>query len=147
MCLCVCVCLRERERVYAYFSECVCKGREWMSEALCGCVYECVRVVVKCIHLSIYSCIHSFIILIIYFIYFVYICPFLNAYLYFINFYVLSFSILSFILGKTLAFGLPVLDFLLRNWKEYSNRVSPVALIIAPTRELAMQISTGTYVH
>ena len=45
-------------------------------------------------------------------------------------------------LGKTLAFGLPVLDFLLRNWSEYSNRLSPVALIIAPTRELALQIST-----
>ena len=55
------------------------------------------------------------------------------------------FQFSSLLLGKTLAFGLPVLDFLLRNWKEYSNRVSPVALIIAPTRELAMQISTGTY--
>ena len=35
-----------------------------------------------------------------------------------------------------------MLDFLLRNWSEYSNRLSPVALIIAPTRELALQIST-----
>ena len=57
------------------------------------------------------------------------------------------FEFLSYILGKTLAFGLPVLDFILRNWREYSNRVSPVALIIAPTRELAMQISTGAYVR
>jgi ATP-dependent RNA helicase DDX24/MAK5 len=44
--------------------------------------------------------------------------------------------------GKTLAFGLPVIDFLLKNWAEYSNRLSPVALIIAPTRELALQITT-----
>ena len=44
--------------------------------------------------------------------------------------------------GKTLAFALPVVDFLLRNWDAYSCRISPVALIIAPTRELAMQIST-----
>jgi hypothetical protein len=47
--------------------------------------------------------------------------------------------------GKTLAFGLPVIDFLLRNWTEYSNRLSPVALIIAPTRELALQITTGEH--
>ena len=44
--------------------------------------------------------------------------------------------------GKTLAFALPVVDFLLRNWDAYSCRISPVALIIAPTRELAMQISS-----
>ena len=44
--------------------------------------------------------------------------------------------------GKTLAFALPVVDFLLRNWDNYACRISPVALIIAPTRELAMQISS-----
>lgn len=44
--------------------------------------------------------------------------------------------------GKTLAFALPVVDFLLRNWEAYANRLSPVAMIIAPTRELAMQITS-----
>lgn len=51
--------------------------------------------------------------------------------------------------GKTLAFGLPIIDYLLKNWDDwtsYSSRnsvsVCPCALILAPTRELAMQITS-----
>ena len=44
--------------------------------------------------------------------------------------------------GKTLAFCLPVLDSLLRDWAHCSSLQSPYALIISPTRELTMQIST-----
>jgi hypothetical protein len=46
--------------------------------------------------------------------------------------------------GKTLAFGLPVLHSLLNDWEMLSQRKrhSPYALILAPTRELAVQIST-----
>jgi ATP-dependent RNA helicase DDX24/MAK5 len=44
--------------------------------------------------------------------------------------------------GKTLAFGLPVLDGLLRNWDQYAMPNCPYAFIIAPTRELAMQITS-----
>lgn len=43
--------------------------------------------------------------------------------------------------GKTLAFALPVIDSLLRNWESTRNQTCPYALIIAPTRELAMQIT------
>jgi ATP-dependent RNA helicase DDX24/MAK5 len=43
--------------------------------------------------------------------------------------------------GKTLAFALPVIDSLLRNWEITRNQTCPYALIIAPTRELALQIS------
>ena len=44
--------------------------------------------------------------------------------------------------GKTLAFCLPVLHVLLHNWAEYGNSHCPFAVMIAPTRELAMQITT-----
>lgn len=44
--------------------------------------------------------------------------------------------------GKTLAFCLPVLDSLLRDWAHCASLQSPYALIISPTRELTMQIST-----
>jgi len=44
--------------------------------------------------------------------------------------------------GKTLAFGLPILHTLLHEWDVYGNTHSPFALILAPTRELAMQITT-----
>jgi hypothetical protein len=46
--------------------------------------------------------------------------------------------------GKTLAFGLPVLHSLLNDWELLAQRSrhSPYALILAPTRELAVQIST-----
>lgn len=46
--------------------------------------------------------------------------------------------------GKTLAFGLPILHSLLNDWDSIENRQrhSPYALILAPTRELAVQIST-----
>eukprot|EP01038_Epipyxis_sp_PR26KG_P014502 gene14502-19469_t len=44
--------------------------------------------------------------------------------------------------GKTLAFVLPILNSILINWSICCNLHSPYALIIAPTRELAMQIST-----
>jgi hypothetical protein len=46
--------------------------------------------------------------------------------------------------GKTLAFGLPILHSLLKDWEtlEQKERHSPYALILAPTRELAVQIST-----
>jgi ATP-dependent RNA helicase DDX24/MAK5 len=46
--------------------------------------------------------------------------------------------------GKTLAFGLPILSRLLDSYlaKDQSllNRIGPVALILTPTRELAIQI-------
>jgi hypothetical protein len=46
--------------------------------------------------------------------------------------------------GKTLAFGLPILHSLLKDWETLgqNERHSPYALILAPTRELAVQIST-----
>lgn len=46
--------------------------------------------------------------------------------------------------GKTLAFGLPILHSLLNNWDslDKQERHSPYALILAPTRELAVQISS-----
>lgn len=40
------------------------------------------------------------------------------------------------------AFGLPIIHSLLMNWEQYENVHTPYALIIAPTRELAMQITT-----
>ncbi|MEK9721957.1 MAG: DEAD/DEAH box helicase, partial [Rhodospirillaceae bacterium] len=42
--------------------------------------------------------------------------------------------------GKTAAFALPILDFLIRNPPEKSEKRMPWALILAPTRELAIQI-------
>lgn len=44
--------------------------------------------------------------------------------------------------GKTLAFGLPIIHALLHEWEEYGKARCPFALILAPTRELAMQISS-----
>ena len=44
--------------------------------------------------------------------------------------------------GKTLAFGLPVLHTLMHNWATCGNTHRPYALILAPTRELAMQITS-----
>jgi ATP-dependent RNA helicase DDX24/MAK5 len=44
--------------------------------------------------------------------------------------------------GKMLAFGLPVLHALLHSWEQRGNLHSPFALILAPTRELAMQITS-----
>lgn len=50
--------------------------------------------------------------------------------------------------GKTLAFCLPILNNLLQNWDVYHDEVfnkdkkCPFALIIVPTRELAMQMAT-----
>lgn len=51
--------------------------------------------------------------------------------------------------GKTLAFGLPILHSLLNDWenlkiqsKNHHNQQYPYSLILAPTRELAVQIST-----
>jgi hypothetical protein len=44
--------------------------------------------------------------------------------------------------GKTLAFGLPIVHSLLHEWEAYGNSKCPFALILAPTRELAMQISS-----
>lgn len=44
--------------------------------------------------------------------------------------------------GKTLAFGLPIIHTLLHEWEEYGSYKCPFALILAPTRELAMQISS-----
>ena len=43
--------------------------------------------------------------------------------------------------GKTLAFGLPILHSLLHKWESYRQDKSPHSLIIAPTRELALQIT------
>lgn len=40
------------------------------------------------------------------------------------------------------AFGIPILNFLLENWELYRQSFSPAALIISPTRELAMQTTT-----
>jgi hypothetical protein len=52
--------------------------------------------------------------------------------------------------GKTLAFGLPILQYILNNWDECENPEGPVALILEPTRELAMQVrhfSSDTAYH
>ena len=43
--------------------------------------------------------------------------------------------------GKTLAYILPILQSLLLSYNEYSNIHTPYALILSPTRELALQIS------
>ena len=44
--------------------------------------------------------------------------------------------------GKTLAFGLPILHSLMHCWNARGNLHKPFALILAPTRELAMQITS-----
>lgn len=44
--------------------------------------------------------------------------------------------------GKTLAFCLPILHSLLHNWRETRNLHSPYSIILTPTRELAMQITS-----
>lgn len=45
--------------------------------------------------------------------------------------------------GKTLAYGLPILHYLLSQPRPHPNKRRPVrALILAPTRELAMQVSS-----
>ena len=44
--------------------------------------------------------------------------------------------------GKTLAFGLPILHSLLHDWEKYGDMHTPYALILAPTRELAKQITS-----
>ena len=44
--------------------------------------------------------------------------------------------------GKTLAFGLPILHSLLHEWDQCCNMHTPYALILAPTRELAKQITS-----
>ena len=44
--------------------------------------------------------------------------------------------------GKTLAFGLPIIHSLLHEWSTYGHTKCPFALILAPTRELAMQIGS-----
>jgi hypothetical protein len=44
--------------------------------------------------------------------------------------------------GKTLAFGIPIIHSLLSEWSLRAGFRSPYALILAPTRELAMQISS-----
>lgn len=44
--------------------------------------------------------------------------------------------------GKTLAFGIPIIHSLLMEWSSLQASRSPYALILAPTRELAMQISS-----
>ena len=44
--------------------------------------------------------------------------------------------------GKTLAFGIPIIHSLFSEWSVYGNTRSPYALILAPTRELAMQITS-----
>jgi superfamily II DNA/RNA helicase len=44
--------------------------------------------------------------------------------------------------GKTFAYSLPILNTLLLDWNIYCKSSLPMALIIAPTRELVMQIST-----
>ena len=44
--------------------------------------------------------------------------------------------------GKTLAFCLPVLDTLIRDWPTRAMQRVPFALIISPTRELTMQITS-----
>ena len=41
--------------------------------------------------------------------------------------------------GKTLAFVLPVLDRLLADWRQVSEESCPFALVLSPTRELALQ--------
>ena len=43
--------------------------------------------------------------------------------------------------GKSLAFLLPMINSLLSNWIEFANCSCPYAVILTPTRELAMQIS------
>lgn len=43
--------------------------------------------------------------------------------------------------GKTLSFALPIFHTILMNWADYQQWKYPSALIITPTRELAMQIS------
>lgn len=45
-------------------------------------------------------------------------------------------------LGKTLAFALPILHSLLFSWEKVKDSLSPLAYILAPTRELAIQISS-----
>ena len=44
--------------------------------------------------------------------------------------------------GKTLAFGLAIIDTLFEHWSEYGDTRSPYAIILAPTRELAIQITS-----
>ena len=46
--------------------------------------------------------------------------------------------------GKTLAFGLPIIDYLLRNYEDIRTNPCPCpsSIIIAPTRELALQITS-----
>ena len=46
--------------------------------------------------------------------------------------------------GKTLAFGLPVIDYILRNYEDIRTNPCPcpTSIIIAPTRELALQITS-----
>lgn len=44
--------------------------------------------------------------------------------------------------GKTLSFGLPLIHTLLREWAAYEKCVCPFSLIMAPTRELVLQIAS-----
>lgn len=44
--------------------------------------------------------------------------------------------------GKTLAFGLPLLHTLLHQWNHWCNTRKPYSIILTPTRELAMQITS-----
>eukprot|EP01039_Chlorochromonas_danica_P007977 gene7977-8798_t len=43
--------------------------------------------------------------------------------------------------GKTLAFTLPIIESILLNWSDLEQSNTPFALVITPTRELALQIS------
>ena len=43
--------------------------------------------------------------------------------------------------GKTLAYGIPILNRLLWDWNSTLGKACPFALILAPTRELALQIA------
>jgi hypothetical protein len=43
--------------------------------------------------------------------------------------------------GKTLAFSLPIVHEILSNWTVYQHCPTPMALVIAPTRELVLQIA------
>lgn len=55
--------------------------------------------------------------------------------------YLLSYSIIIFLLlGKTLAFLLPALIHIVGQETPFNERLGPNVLILAPTRELALQI-------
>lgn len=49
--------------------------------------------------------------------------------------------------GKTAAFLLPILSFLLENQRKYLKSGSPRVLILTPTRELALQIKESSYTY